>query len=175
MRSTHSKWAWPKRQSRPSHPGPYVPCTLWELTGLALSTDHPRRRHGAPQLLSYSIHPARAQNTVTQLLHETVIFLYQSIGLTYRHHVKGKHQVGQPKGQHVGDDLFSAHYISHYHQVFRGFSIQAPKRSTRTGNVNSFSIQKVYELGSSVFLIVSSFSLPLHRDGPQFVKSHFSN
>ena len=79
--------------------------------------------------------------------------------------------MGQPKGQHVGDALFSAHYISHYHQVFRGFSIQAPKRSTRTGNVNSLSIQKVCELGSSVFLSVSSFSLPLHRMGLNLSKA----
>lgn len=41
----------------------YPVLLLWELTGLELSTDHPRRRHGAPQLLSYSIHPARAQKS----------------------------------------------------------------------------------------------------------------
>ena len=69
--------------------------------------------------------------------------------------------------------IYFLHIISHYHQVFRGFSIQAPKRSTRTANGNPFSIQEVNELVSSVFFIVSSFSLPPYWDGPQFVTSHF--
>lgn len=96
---------------------PWTLCTLYYFYESSQAWNYPLTTHDQGMgPLNYSAIPYTqpGPRKVTQLLNETVIFLHQSISLTYHHHEEENTQVWQAKGQHVGNDLFSAHYISHY-------------------------------------------------------------
>lgn len=96
---------------------PWTLCTLYYFYEGSQAWNYPLTTHDQGMgPVNYSAIPCTqpGPRKVTQPLNETVIFLHQSISLTYHHHEEENTQVWQAKGQHVGNDLFSAHYISHY-------------------------------------------------------------
>lgn len=93
IRSTHTQVSNDtKCQSCPCPP--WTLCTLYYFCESSQAWNYPLTTHDeGMEPLNYSAIPYTqpGPRKVTQQLNETVIFLHQSISLTYHHHVKGKH------------------------------------------------------------------------------------